>query len=78
MREKIASVNTPSWQARALVEARQADLMAAAAEVRRAAGVPRRKPSIRVGVAERTGLFLIRRGEALRQDAVRHRPASWS
>lgn len=67
-------MNNHPWQAQVMAEAKRAELIAAADEARRVAAGPRRPP-VWVAAAERTGLFLIRRGEQLRRDALRHRPA---
>lgn len=58
-----------------MAESKHAELVAAADGVRRAAGARRGRVPMRVVVEERTGLFLIRRGERLRRDALRRRPA---
>lgn len=80
MGEIIGDVNTPPWQAQAMVEVRQADRLAAGDRARMAAAAPvmaRRAPRWSNAV-DRAGLFLIRNGERLRRDALRHRPASVS
>ena len=68
-------MNNHPWQAEVMAASRRADLMAAAEGARCAAGARRRWAPVRVAAVEKMGLFLIRRGERLRQDALRHRPA---
>ena len=59
----MGDMNTPPWQAQVMAESKHA------------VGARRGRVPMRVAVEERTGLFLIRRGERLRRDAHRHRPA---
>jgi len=68
-------MNNNPWQAEVLAKSRRDELISEAEEVRRAAGGRPRRAPVWVAAAERTGLFLIRRGERLRQEALRHRPA---
>ena len=65
-------VNLPPWQARVMAESRRAELMKAAVEARSAASAVRRRAPLWASAAEKSGLFLIRRGERLRRDALRH------
>jgi hypothetical protein len=71
----MENMNNHPWQAEVMAASRRADLLAAAEGVRRAKRVRPRWAPARVAAVERTGLFLIRRGERLRQDALRHRAA---
>lgn len=68
-------MNNNPWQAEVMAKSRRAELLSAAEEARCAKEARPPRAPVWVAAAERTGLFLIRQGERLRRDALRHRPA---